>query len=88
MRDDTNLLIGRLEGKMEGLVEAMQKFAGEMAAMRLSFENLEKGRLSRLEIAFAESIAKRKADAVWIGVLSGGVVSIIVALILHYVFKV
>ena len=62
MTEETNqtlvLLVGELKGNIEGMERSMEKFATEMTAFRNSFDNLEKGRLSRLEIQFANLIGK------------------------------
>lgn len=54
--------IGRLEGKMDMLVSGMQEMAS-------SFSSLEKGRLSKLEIAFANLIGKLTIIAVVVSAL-------------------
>lgn len=60
------LLIGELKGEMKNLV-------AEMSAMRTSFDNLEKGRLSRLEIQFANLIGKLTVISVAVsGLISFG----------------
>ena len=60
------LLVGKLDGKLDMVVSSM-------TALAASFENLEKGRLSKLEIAFASSIgeaqANAKTTAIWVSVL-------------------
>ncbi len=66
--------IGKIEGKLDAVVAAVHE-------MKSSFDSLENGRLSRLEIAFAtlqaETTMRAKTVAIWIA--SG--VSIAVSLI-------
>ena len=56
------LLIGELKGEMKNVVS-------ELSAMRNAFDNLEKGRLSRLEIQFANLIGKLTIIAVVVSVV-------------------
>ncbi len=66
--------LGRLEGKMDSMVSSVNALAS-------SFESLEKGRLSRLEIKVAEIVtentAKTKSTALWVSL----VISIAIAII-------
>ena len=71
--------LGRLEGKMDAMVSSVNALAS-------SFESLEKGRLSRLEIKVAEIVtetgSKSRNVALWVSsivVIVGGIVSNIVA---------
>jgi len=56
------LLIGELKGEMKNVVL-------ELSAMRNAFDNLEKGRLSRLEIQFANLIGKLTMIAVGVSLV-------------------
>ena len=93
MPEENNLerAIGKLEGKMDMLVASMD-------GMAQAFNNLEKGRLSTLEINFAKlltetnertsiGISKAKGVAMWTTLIASGVISVIVALVLKYWFK-
>lgn len=86
------LLIGRLEGKMDLMVQAVN-------ALSSSFESLEKRRLSRAEIAIAEmktqyGLATQEAQtkAVWMAIFVSAVLSVVggvaVTLILKLVFHI
>ena len=75
------LLIGEIKGKMDLMVNSVNNLAA-------SFENLEKGRLSRAEITIAEmkteignSDRRAQARAMWVGLIAGGVISLLVAII-------
>ena len=80
--------IGKLEGKMDLMVSAMQDLTGQ-------FANLEKGRLSTLEINFAKLIsevgtmeeeAKTRIGtrAIFISAITGGIISIISSLVIFF----
>lgn len=75
--------IGKLEGKMDLMVNSVSNLAS-------SFESLEKGRLSRLEIGFAtlntEVKDKARNTAVWSGAIVAIIVSVATAVIIN-VFK-
>lgn len=81
---DFSRALGRLEGKMDSVVAAV-------TAISASFESLEKGRLSRLEIAFAtlkgETATESTATARWTSAIWSLGVTIGSVLILHFVFK-
>lgn len=70
--------LGSLEGKMDMMVSAMNGLAA-------SFDSLEKGRLSRLEIAFATLKAETTTEAALqsrrVAVFTSAAVSIIVAIV-------
>jgi len=70
--EDISRSIGRLEGKLDAVVSSMSQLTE-------SFNNLEKGRLSTLEINFAkmqvEIFEKTKNSAAW----TSAVVSVIIA---------
>lgn len=73
--------LGRLEGKMDSMTEVMTRLAN-------SFDNLEKGRLSTLEINFAkfytEINTKAKSIAIIYSIVSAILVSVITAFIIKY----
>lgn len=73
--------IGKLEGKMDAMIATMERLAS-------SFDNLEKGRLSTLEINVAkmqtEVSEKSRSTALW----TAGTVSIIVGVAVAIVIKV
>lgn len=75
-----NRSIGRLEGKLDSMVSSVQ-------ALSSSFENLEKGRLSRLEIAFAEIKTevndKSRNTSFW----TSAVVSVVMAVLIAFLLK-
>ena len=77
--------LGRLEGKMDSMVASVN-------ALAASFESLEKGRLSRLEIAFAtlkgETTAESTSTARWTSAIWAGGITLAGTLILHFVFKI
>lgn len=75
--------IGRLEGKMDAMVASVNGLAA-------SFDSLEKGRLSRLEISFAELNTKTKDKARTTAMWTSFIVSLICAIIsgiIVYIFK-
>lgn len=85
------LLIGELKGKLDLVVTSMNNLAS-------SFENLEKGRLSRAEITIAEmkvemgqveSKANKSAQtkAMWVALIASAVMSVTGTLMLHYLFR-
>lgn len=93
-KQSINLLIGKMDGKLDMVIETMNQLSA-------SFANLEKGRLSTLEINFAKlltevnqrtdsGIQRAKATAVWFSLVIGGIISvlggIITVLILKYGF--
>ena len=84
INNETLKSIGRLEGKMDMLVASMSGLAQ-------SFDNLEKGRLSRLEIAFASLQAEAKQDArhisSWTSSIISVIISVISALIIYFLTK-
>lgn len=73
--------LGSLEGKMDMIVTSMN-------ALAASFESLEKGRLSRLEIAFAtlkaESADKARDSALWTSSIISLCIAIISAFTVYY----
>lgn len=73
--------IGKLEGKMDMMVSSMN-------ALSASFDSLEKGRLSRLEINFAELNTnvqdKAKNTALWTSGIVTLIVSTVIALVIHF----
>ena len=72
--------LGRLEGKMDSMTEVMTRLAN-------SFDNLEKGRLSTLEINFAkfytEINTKAKNAAFWTSAITAIFVSVVSAIIVY-----
>lgn len=84
---DTNSFeraLGRLEGKMDSMVNSVNALAS-------SFESLEKGRLSRLEIKVAEIVTesnqKTKNTASWVAALVALLVAVIPQLIFFLIKK-
>lgn len=73
--------IGRLEGKMDNVVS-------EITALRVSFDNLEKGRFSKLEIAFAELHTNVKSSARIAALWTSGIVAITVSVIVAVMIKI
>lgn len=79
------LKLGAVEGKMDLVVSSI-------AALKESFDQMEKGRLSRLEVAFAtldtEVGTKAKNSAMWysasMSVLGSVVSGVILYLLLHH----
>lgn len=61
--------LGRLEGKVDSIVNMMQGMQGEVTSLRNDFGTMEKGRLSRLEVQFAtistEVGVKARSQAIW-----------------------
>jgi len=73
--------IGNLEGQMKAMTQSMTDFTIEMSSMRTSFDNLEKGRLSKLEIEFANLIGKLTIIAIGVSILS----SLLVGIVLKFI---
>lgn len=74
--------IGRLEGKLDSVVSMVGELKG-------SFETMEKGRLSKLEVQFATlyaelSVTARNSAAVW-AVAASVIASIISALSIYFI---
>lgn len=76
--DNLERSLGRLEGKMDSVMSTV-------TALAASFENLEKGRLSNLEIAFAKIQTEVSERSRSTAVLTSSIVSLIVA-VLGYLF--
>ncbi len=76
--------LGRLEGKMDLMCTSVNNLAA-------SFENLEKGRLSRLEISFAELNTnvkdKSRVTAFWVAGFMTIATTIVINFITHFIFK-
>lgn len=74
--------LGRLEGKMDSMVSSVQ-------ALSASFESLEKGRLSRLEIRVAEIVTetgqRTRNTASWVAALVALLVAVIPQIIFYYI---
>ena len=81
--------IGKLEGKMDMLISSMD-------SMSQAFANLEKGRLSTLEINFAKmqtELSDRARNtalttSLWSSTIIGIIVIVIGALVLHFGFHI
>ena len=76
--------LGRLEGKLDSMNEVITRLAN-------AFDNLEKGRLSTLEINFAklqtETSDSARTTATWISAFISIVVTVIGGLLLFYFTK-
>ena len=80
--------IGRLEGKVDVVIEDIKLISDNMTALRASFDILEKGRLSNLEVSFASLQAKvqeraRNTALIYSGTISFAI-SILSAIITRY----
>ena len=79
--------IGRLEGKVDGITNDIKIMSESMNALRASFDILEKGRLSRLEVNFAtlqaEINTRAKNIALWAGAIVSGCISIVSGIIIY-----
>lgn len=80
--DSVERAIGRLEGKLDSVI----KLVGDLGA---SFDAMEKGRLSRLEVQFAtlntEVEAKAKLSSIWYAALMSIFSAVISGTILFFV---
>jgi len=80
--------LGRIEGSIIELKSDLRLFRDDFTGLRTEFNQLEAGRLTKLESAFAVSQAqihtKARSIAMWTGGLISVVVSVITALIIKY----
>lgn len=78
-RTDFERSLGRVEGKLDSVISVVTD-------LKSSFDSLEKGRLSRLEVAFAtlhtEVSVKAKNSAMWSATIISVVVSVVTAIII------
>ena len=83
--------IGRLEGKIDGMVMDIQNVNQSMTNLKSSFDVLEQGRLSGLEVRFAtlqaEVSLKAKNTAMWASSIVAGAISIISGAVLFFIAK-
>lgn len=83
-QQDLERSLGRLEGKMDSMVSSMNHLAS-------AFDNLEKGRLSTLEINFAkmqvEVFERAKSSSVWTSAIVSVIVSVVGAIIVYFITK-
>jgi len=79
-KPDISRAIGRLEGKVDLMVTSISNLAS-------SFESLEKGRLSRLEIAFAELNTSVKDKARVTAIWTAGIMTIVTSIIILVITK-
>lgn len=83
---DFERAFGRLEGKLDSVV-------GIVAELKGDFAKMERGRLTKLEVAFAtlksELSASTKSEAnksaMWASIISSIVSSVIAAVILYFI---
>lgn len=73
--DSVGRSIGRIEGKLDAAIASIGNVASEVKSLRDDFSTMEKGRLSRLEVAFAtlETTASLKAKnsaVIWSALIS------------------
>ena len=91
MSKSTERDLGKLEGKMDGLIVSMGELTKEVAALRGDFGSLEKGRLSTLEVAFArfeaEVSTKARTTGVWWGLAGSVFTSVTAAILLYFILK-
>ena len=87
--------IGRLEGKIDGMVVDIQNINQSMSNLKAAFDVLEQGRLSGLEVNFAalKTEVNLKASntarntAVWFSGIMSLSVSVISALITFFIIN-
>jgi len=76
--------IGRLEGKLDLVID-------NVAFLKTSFETMEKGRLSKLEVVFAtlqtEVNLKARNTAFYTGIIASIISSIVSAVVLYALFS-
>mgnify|MGYP001585274017 CR=1 FL=1 len=81
--------IGRLEGMMAAIHSLVSETRGDVKSLRNDFMEMEKGRLSRLEVAFAtvqtEVSLKARNTAVWFALVSSIAASVITGTILFLI---
>lgn len=80
--------LGRIEGGISEIKTELSLLRADHAGLRSEFNKLEAGRLTRLESAFATSEAvshtKAKNTAMLYSTVTGVVVSILTATIIHF----
>ena len=83
--------IGRLEGKVDGIVGDIKTISDSMNALKSSFDVLEKGRLSNLEVSFAslqaEVQVKAKNTALWAGAIISVSVSVVSGVLIYIITR-
>lgn len=81
-QQDLERSLGRLEGKMDSMVSSMNHLTS-------AFDNLEKGRLSTLEINFAkmqvEVFERAKSSSIWTSAITSVIVTVIASLIVYLI---
>jgi ABC-type Fe3+ transport system permease subunit len=81
-QQDLERSLGRLEGKMDSMVASMNHLIS-------AFDNLEKGRLSTLEINFAkmqvEVYERTKSSSLWTSAITSVIVSVIAAILVYLI---
>ena len=79
---DLERSLGRLEGKMDSMVASMNHLAS-------AFDNLEKGRLSTLEINFAkmqvEVYDRAKSSSMWTSAIVSIIVTVVATIIVYLI---
>lgn len=73
--------IGRLEGKVDGMSVNVQNIDQSMKDLRASFDTLEAGRLTGLEISFASLKAKTQAESRNTALIFAGMISLVISII-------
>lgn len=73
--------LGRLEGKLDGMVNIVNTVSNDVSSLRNDFGTMEKGRLTALEVKFASMSSESKAKAKISGFWGGAAVSLIISVL-------
>ena len=83
--------IGNLEGMMSGMLTSLSQIHNDLKALRDDFNTMERGRLTRLEVAFntlqTEIEVKAKSVATYRSVLASIVAATVSGTILYFLLE-